>query len=406
MRRKWVWALAAAFAVLVLGLFLFEDGEYERVTVEARAIQPEVFARARVEAANGVSKVRCMVDGRLLEVRVQEGERVGEGQLVAIIDNPALEAERQRAEADLHAAEAELATIVEGMRPEERDALEAAERAIREEVVAARADWERASSLFEHGFVAKARLDAETMRLREAEARLDQARAEARLARAGGRDSDIAAAQERVKAARAALDYANEQFGHTRLVAPTAGTVVGRAGNPGDIVFPDALQTPILEIADLSALEVRIEVEQIDAAELMAGLHVRLLNTEDRADVGACTISRVSQRLRPRTIGAEDARLRAASQVRSLWCRVEAERISKPLLLDQQLEAVIALPAVDVAAAVPRTAIYVEEGRTLVLKRGRVDRVPTPVTLGVRDSEFVAVGDLEAGEEILVPLRR
>ena len=403
MRSKWIWISGVGMLVAAAIIVILDEADQVMASVGPRDICPEIVARARVDAAQGVSKVRSLVDGRLVEVRVHEGDRVDVGMLVAVIDNPTLEAERHRAEADLRTAEAELATVIEGMRQEEREAHDAAVRAVEEEVARAQSEWERQSALFERGHASRRDLDEASLWLRDAQARLDQARAEARLAHAGGRQSEIQAAEERVRSARAALQRAEAEFMHTRLVAPSAGTVVARDGNPGDIVFPDANQTPIVEIADLSALEIRIEVEQMDAHALRLDLPVRLLDAEDRNPIGACRISRVGQRLQPRTIGAEDARLRAASQVRTAWCRVDPEQDDGSLLLDQRLEAEIELPAVAAAATVPRAAVYLDGGRTYVDRPGLLWTVQTAVTLGVRDSEYVEVIGLEAGDEVVVP---
>ncbi|MDJ0514685.1 MAG: HlyD family efflux transporter periplasmic adaptor subunit [Methyloceanibacter sp.] len=406
MGKWWIWLLGIAVLVLAAALVLFDDEPTEVVTVDARQIHPEIVARARVDAAQGVSKVRSLVDGKLQEVLVYEGDTVEQGKLVAVIDNPTLKAELQRSEADLRVAEAELATVIEGMRPEEREAHDAAVRAVKEELDKAQAELNRKTQLFERGHASRSDMDDAILWVRDAEARLDQARAEARLAHAGGRASEIQAAQERVGGARAALERAQATFSHTRLVAPSAGTVVARRGNPGDIVFPDATQTPIVEIADLSALEIRIEVEQMDAHELKAGLKVRLRDVDNRTSVGDCVVSRVGRRLQPRSIGAEDARLRASSQVRTLWCRAKRDLISRPLLLDQRLEAVIVLPAIDAPATIPREAVYVERGQAYVDRPGRFGATRTAVTLGARDSERIAVTGLEAGDSVLVPEAR
>ena len=403
MRKHWLWIAGAGLLSALAALVVLDEGDMDITVVEARDIRPEIVARARVDAAQGVSKVRSLVEGRLLEVLVHEGDVVEQGKLVAVIDNPTLEAELQQAEADLRTAEAELETVIEGMRPEERAAHDAAVRAVEEEVAKAKTEWERKSTLFERGYASRRDLDEASLWLRDSEARLDQARAEARLAHAGGRKTEIAAAEERVRAARAALQRAEAQFQHTRLVAPSSGTVVARRGNPGDIVFPDANQTPIVEVADLTALEIRIEVEQIDADALQTGLSVRLLDAENREHLGSCTLSRIGQRVQSRRIGAEDARLRAASQVRSAWCRVEPESIQRSLLLDQRLEAVVILPGIAVAATVPRAAIYIENGRTYVDVPGTVWSNRTAVTLGVRSADYVEVSGLVAGDEVIVP---
>ena len=81
-----------------------------------------------------------------------------------------------------------------------------------------------------------------------------------------------------VASAQVALATANARVRETRLVAPMAGTVVRREVNPGETVVPGIQATldgkPLLVIADLSRLLVKVDLNQIDVAKLAPGMSV------------------------------------------------------------------------------------------------------------------------------------
>ncbi|MFN3448038.1 MAG: efflux RND transporter periplasmic adaptor subunit, partial [Roseococcus sp.] len=96
----------------------------------------------------------------------------------------------------------------------------------------------------------------------------ERAQAEAELVTLlSARPEDIALAEARVAAARAALEKARADAAISRLHAPIAGTILRIFARPGDRVGADGL----LEMADLSRMDVVADVYETDLPRVSLG---------------------------------------------------------------------------------------------------------------------------------------
>lgn len=181
------------------------------------------------------------------------------------------------------------------------------------------------------------------------------------------------------------------------LTAPIAGTILAVRVNVGDAlsaIVPPPL--PLVEIADLSALDLRIEVAEADAAHLAVGQTVQI-------EVGGTryttTLSRVSPRIERRAHPLDDVVSRAASRVRVAYAPLPEGYT--PLAFTE-LNVILEDAPVHVETALPREAILIREGRPSVRIRDGVFASDAFVTLGLCDDENVAVEGLAAGTEVIL----
>ncbi len=132
----------------------------------------------------------------------------------------------------------------------------------------------------------------EQTELRHARARLSFSKLERERKRRGSRDGIVSGVERElgehqaalaaidVERARVALSVARDRLRDARIEAPISGTVIRRAIEPGEMVVPGVESTfekrSLLTIADLSQLVVRIELNQIDVAQVRLGQRVTL----------------------------------------------------------------------------------------------------------------------------------
>lgn len=181
------------------------------------------------------------------------------------------------------------------------------------------------------------------------------------------------------------------------LSAPIGGTVLAVRVSVGDAlsaIVPPPL--PLLEIADLRALDLRIEVAEADAAHLEVGQTVRI---ETDGTVYTTTLSRVSPRIERRAYPLDDVVARAASRVRVAYAPVP--EFFSPLAFTE-LDVVLEEAPVNVRAALPRAAILIREGRPSVRIRTGILTSDAFVTLGLCDDENVEVQGLGPGTEVIL----
>ncbi len=118
----WLRPLALGGGLLALGVagafWLLRPPTVTVVEIARRDIVPAIQGVGTVEA-KVVVQVGAKITGRLTEVRVDQGDAVEAGQVLARLDDAQLRADVARGEAALRAAEAQLRDLAAGARPEE-----------------------------------------------------------------------------------------------------------------------------------------------------------------------------------------------------------------------------------------------------------------------------------------------
>jgi multidrug resistance efflux pump len=225
--------------------------------------------------------------GRVVTVLVAEGQRIDSESEVARIDGDSQRLALATAEADQRVAEAQLADVRAGARPEVIAASEARVAAARAEADNAATDLVRLNKLFAEVIVSEQDRDAGVRR--DLEARAAVAVAEQQLAelRAGGSAPRIAVAEAELSAARARVASARDQVAKTTLRSPLGARVVrhihlypGMWANPG---------TAALTVADLDHPYVDVFVPQAVASGLKPGQMAQARFDRATSAVGAAT---------------------------------------------------------------------------------------------------------------------
>lgn len=231
-----------------------------------------VGALGRVEPRSRIRKLNQpggMAVTRLLRLHVSEGDEVREGQLLAeFADAPVKDAEVMRAEASLAESRASLDRVRAGGRRSEIDAQRARIASLVAQEEIARRDASRTDRLVPSGAGAEA--VAERNRFATIRATAERALAEADLVTLSGpRSEDVALAEARVSSAEALLHKAIADAGLSRVHAPITGTILRIFARPGDQVNnTDGL----LELADLTAMDVVADVYETDIPRLAVGM--------------------------------------------------------------------------------------------------------------------------------------
>jgi len=374
-----------------------QRGQAASITVDSGPIRETIIAQGKVVAIAGTAEVRALVDGRVVDVAVREGDVIKAGQLLARIDTAELDATIARAEAERGVATAELRLAQAGGRREDRRAAQAALAAARETLSLEESRAARDTELAGKGAVAEATADESRRGAEIARARVARAEAE-RNGTLSGRVEQVDAAKSRVAAADAELAAAKARLTRAVVVAPISGVVLARHVDAGDGVVPG---TAMFEIADSAATELQLEIEELDALRVSAGLTVTVTTPGGREVISHGTIDRLSPRLDRRTIGASEARMRAEAQVRSVWAKW-SDDAGTALPIGMRVEAKVELPARDVATRLPRNAVKVRDGAaTVEVPHYGLFADERPVEVGAADAQWVEVRGVRKGTRVI-----
>jgi HlyD family secretion protein len=207
-------------------------------------------------------QVSAEVGGRIVELRVDEGDRVKRGDVIAMLDTRDTELQLERARAERQGADAQLRLLQAGSRVEDirqsQAQVEAAETevaAARAELTAAETDLTRFESLLRANAGsqkqrddAKARADVARERVRGSEERVRAARETLARLRTGARPQEIDAARARVAAVDAQIASLEENLQDARVTSPSDGIVTSKLVDQGELIGP---RTPLVVVADL-----------------------------------------------------------------------------------------------------------------------------------------------------------
>jgi HlyD family secretion protein len=262
------------------------------------------------------------VGGRIIELKVGEGDRVTPGMLVARLDTGDTDLAVRRAEADRDQAVAQLRLLQAGARAEDvrqaraqMDSAEADVRAADAEIHGAEADLKRFEGLLQaNAGSRKQRDDAATRRdiavARGAAAR-DRVRASAEgLARlrSGSRPEEIAAARAHVAAAEARIAALRKNVADAVLSSPVAGVVTSKLADAGEVIAP---RTAIVVITDLDHVWANVYVDEPIVPKLKLGQKLALLTDAGQRLEGTITFISPKAEFTPRNVqtAAERSRL-------------------------------------------------------------------------------------------------
>jgi HlyD family secretion protein len=239
-----------------------------------------VRVSGQVEATD--VQVAAQVGGRLIELRVEEGDRVNAGDLVARLDATDAQLALARARAERQQADAQLRLLVAGARVEDiRQAeaqaatAEADVRAVDVELAAAQADVERFESLLASSSGSRkqrddavTRRDATRERIRGAREHVRAAREVVTRLRAGARREEVEAARARVAAAAAQIASWEKTIADATVTAPVSGIVTEKLADTGELLQPRAA---VVVITDLDHAWANVYVDEPVVPRLRLG---------------------------------------------------------------------------------------------------------------------------------------
>jgi HlyD family secretion protein len=285
-----------------------------------------VRVSGQVEATD--VQVAAQVGGRVLELRVGEGDRVKPGDLVARLDTADAELALARAKADRQQAEAQLRLVLAGARVEDVRQAEAAFAASETEVhaadaelSAARADVDRFEMLLASNSGSRKQRDDAVTRRDVANARAQGARDRVRAARetvarlrAGARREEVDAAQARVAAAVAQIATWEKAIADATISAPIAGVVSEKLVEAGELLQPRA---PVVVLTDLEHVWANVYVDEPVVPRLRLGQPATLFTDAGGAGI-AGTVSYISSKAEftPRNVQTADDRSKLVYRVK------------------------------------------------------------------------------------------
>lgn len=269
MSRRTLGAIVGATILVLVVWRTLAGGGGAAVDVDVQTVARRDAFRSVVTASGEVIATRyadigTSVMGRVMELRVAEGDEVSAGDVMARIDAAQAQSAADASTAAVDALEAEADSAEQQLRTtrSQRDVAAARNRE-------AQRESERALGLFDRGFIAESERDAAVAGAEAAAGEL--AAAEASVARAEG---SATAAKRRVAQARAQLDGTLDTLQKTEIVSPIDGRVTRLNVREGEMVVIGIQNQPgttLMTISDLADIDAEVKVAEADVLSIVNG---------------------------------------------------------------------------------------------------------------------------------------
>lgn len=383
-RKRLVWLGVLAVAVAA-GVFAFNGRAEAPISVQTEAvsrrdIQELVAANGRIQPVTRVV-INPEVSGEIVELPLKEGAKVEVGDLLVRIKPDAYRASVESAEAGHLAAKAGMELA----------------KANRER---AKLELERSEQLYARNLLSESSLLA--------------ARTEWNVAEANYESSIHQSAQ-----AEAALERAKDDLAKTTIYSPLAGTITSLKSQVGERVVGSITMagTEIMTISDLSEMEARVEVGEMDVVLIEEGQRAVLEVDAFRGEEFSGIVTDIGNSATSGQSGQQQEATRFEIKIRIQETEAFRPGMSVAAAIETRFrENVLAVPIQAVTTRLPPEApdngdaktsaparpvevvFVVENGvaRAVPVKRGISDDAYVEIVDGLREGMRVVTGNYQA----------
>jgi HlyD family secretion protein len=303
-------ALVVLSLIIIISVIATRRDEPEVTTVKVD-VRPEL--KSTVTASGEVRPVRYIkltseVPGRILEIFVNPGDQVNKGQALVRVDPTQLQSSQEAqwaatqaslndvanarnavtsAQQGLAVTEASIASARQQVIAQQTAVdramvdLNAAQRELKrtteliEKGVASRFDYDAARDRYEQTKIAletaKSNLESQKLAVKEAQERLNQQRVAVKEAQTSIKSSEMRASQQ-----QAFLRGQSSQREKATQYSPLNGVVADIPTRVGEFAVSQLSSTPLMTIADMSTINVEVNVDETEIASVDVGQEAKV----------------------------------------------------------------------------------------------------------------------------------
>ncbi len=372
-------AMFALAALLVLSGCKKEAAPQTEVTVQAEHPEQGTISEHITVDAILTPLAQAAIEPKITapvhKFYVQRGDKVKEGQLLAVLENADLAAAALDNKGSFIAAQAAYDTATKAQVPEDAQKAQLdfnqakANLDLNESIVNSR------KQLFAEGAIPGRDLDTAQAALVQAQAAYDAAAKHLDSVKSVGREAALKAAQGQLSSAEGKMKGADAQVGYSEIHSPINGVVTDRSLFAGETAAAGA---PLLTVMDTSSLLAKAHIPQIVAQEMKIGDEAQV-QVPGAADPTKARVSLISPALDPGSTTVE------------VWLKIDNK--DGKLKVGTPVKASITGRTVAQAWKIPAVAVLTaQDGSKSILVVGTDGTAHRkPVTLGVADGDDVQV---------------
>ena len=267
LKSKKIWMVILLLVIILMGFNMLTNSDQPRgmmVTTSAvtqKDLEESLTLKAPLEGRESVEVVSNL-HYEVLQINVQEGDKVAKGDVLAVLDQEVLQREFEEAQDAL-----ELATIQSQEKLKENQ--RAYEKAL-ENLEAAQLQYDRNKVLADHGGLSQASIEQDLDALNEAKRLVNSYNV---------KDGKVILDQSEAKnleMAQKKLARKNEQLSDTEIKSPIDGTVTRVNTRVGRFADDTEGKKPMFVIENLEQLQMKVEVSEYEIDKIAVGQAVEI----------------------------------------------------------------------------------------------------------------------------------
>ena len=357
-------------------------GTITELVTASGEIQPEVEVRVSPE-----------VPGEIIELNIMEGDFVDEEKLLVKIRPDNFINALERAKANYNQVRANLSSSKSNLSRSEAQYLRA------------QLEFNRQKSLFEQNVISDSEYEIAETNFKVAKQDLESS------------GQSVRASEYVVKSAKATVDESEENLRKTSIIAPMTGTVSLLSVELGERVVGTSQMagTELLRIADLSVMEVRVDVNENDIVRVEIGdttnIDVDAYNTFDKIFKGVVTeiASTANPKPSPDAVTEFKVKIRVINE--SFRDLVEVEGIKNPFkpgmtasveIITQEKENILLVPISSVTTKTEKDSLGDEKIKQVVFIQDGNKAKMIEVETGISDFENIEIiSELKENDKVI-----
>lgn len=247
--------------------------------------------------------------GRVVELLVDEGQKVKKGDRLAILDSAELESIVAQSRAYLGETRARLEELRAGSRPQEIEQAKANVSFAAAELSKAKKDFDRAEVLYKNSAISAQQMDAARKSYEVTVSQHGKAHEALSLVKEGPRKEEITAAENRVRQAGAALNGSEARLKDTVIYTPVSGVILRKNVEPGETVAPGM---PVCTIGDLENPWIKVYVKEDKLGLVKLGQKAEITTDSYRGKKyeGAVTYISSEAEFTPKNVQTQEERVK------------------------------------------------------------------------------------------------
>jgi len=262
------------------------------------------------------TEIRPQVSGRVIDIKVKEGQRVEKGQVLCLIDDKKIKVQIDQVHAGLAGLYAKLKLFRKGTKKEIIAVTKNQLDAVREELKLAKKNQERMTILLEEGAVSEIQKEQADLKLKTITEKGEIAEENYQLALRGREKEEIEIVNAEIKNLSSQEELLLIQLEETRITAPVSGMIEIRHIEVGELASP---LFPLFSLIDLDQTYVKAYVPEKYLGNIRTGSAVEVTcdSYPEKSFQGKVDFISDQAEFAPKNIQTKEERLKLVFMIKS-----------------------------------------------------------------------------------------